>query len=314
MFLKLLKQKGINSAMLTERKMNDPTLQQLANRLVDSVLQYFESDDEEFRENFTKDCLKALEAARTAGETLPYDIDFGSVKFRKGVKLETFINAARRWYEGWKENASMEVGDHVIAAFKKSLGEFDNATGDDLTTVSLHRENAIVMGVPITEAQNDVIKVIGELVTEHPTPEIPEWLQNAMERNRRDIKNWKPWQRKAVGLDYETGKIDGMIEAAQICRHHEEICKGLPAMESYIPAHVQDAQAIKDRITEENEKQVQIAVMKLAAETGIPYEELFDQIKASQVFWCGCTGACRVTGKCPAYSAESVEEYGRKLK
>jgi RNAse (barnase) inhibitor barstar len=236
MFLKLLKQKGINSAMLTERKMNDPTLQQLANRLVDSVLQYFESDDEEFRENFTKDCLKALTAAEQSGrdnreselskfyddlreefgiagdpskelfteimrlkqaqEVLPYDIDFGSVKFRKGVKLETFINAARRWYQ--EVSASMSIEEHFVVAFRQSLEEYTST--------------------------------------------------------------------------------------------------------------------VQIQVIEENEKEVQVAVMKLAAETGIPYEELFDQIKASQVFWCGCTGACVITGKCPAYSAESVEEYGRKLK
>lgn len=53
----------------------------------------------------------ALSAAASEAEAkLPFDVEIGHVRFRKGVKLITLIAAARRWYDKAFD------GDHPLAS------------------------------------------------------------------------------------------------------------------------------------------------------------------------------------------------------
>lgn len=54
---------------------------------------------------------EAVANAATEGEAslLPYDVTIGHIRFRKGVKLETFINAARRWFDRASAAYAMET-------------------------------------------------------------------------------------------------------------------------------------------------------------------------------------------------------------
>lgn len=45
------------------------------------------------------DALRLEFPKRESVEVLPFDVEIGSTRFRKGVKLETLINAARRWHD-----------------------------------------------------------------------------------------------------------------------------------------------------------------------------------------------------------------------
>lgn len=80
--------------------------------------------------------IRELEAERLK---LPEDIDFGSIRFRKGVKLITFINAARRWFDLARHVAASESRtrelegalEEITVACEADFGAPDDGDEDD---------------------------------------------------------------------------------------------------------------------------------------------------------------------------------------